>query len=129
MISADTGSPHVLRFGEKGMIWLRLDATGKSAHAAHVHKGDSAIEKLLDAIQELKSVRDYPVPHPGSAGCHRAFSRRVRSNLGRWRERRASPGPPSHSARSAAAGLSNLIADHATARPISGFRSAYRWRK
>ncbi|WP_208866253.1 hypothetical protein [Paraburkholderia lacunae] len=25
MNSADTGSPNVLRFGEKGMIWLRLD--------------------------------------------------------------------------------------------------------
>ena len=64
MISADTGSPSVLRFGEKGMIWLRLDATGRSAHAAHVHKGDSAIETLLDAIQELRSVRDYPVNAP-----------------------------------------------------------------
>jgi len=64
MISADTGSPNVLRFGEKGMIWLRLDAAGKSAHAAHVHKGDSAIEKLLDVVQELKSVRDYPVNAP-----------------------------------------------------------------
>ncbi|OTP66612.1 M20/M25/M40 family metallo-hydrolase [Caballeronia sordidicola] len=64
MISADTGSPNVLRFGEKGMIWLRLNAFGKSAHAAHVHKGDSAIEKLLDVVQELKSVRDYPVDAP-----------------------------------------------------------------
>jgi succinyl-diaminopimelate desuccinylase len=64
MISADTGSPAVLRFGEKGMIWLRLEASGKSAHAAHVHKGISAIERLLDAIQDLKSLRDHPVDAP-----------------------------------------------------------------
>jgi len=64
MICADAGSPQILRFGEKGMIWLRLDATGKSAHAAHVHKGDSAIEKLLDTIQAIKSIRGYPVAAP-----------------------------------------------------------------
>jgi succinyl-diaminopimelate desuccinylase len=64
MISADTGSPAVLRFGEKGMIWLRLDASGKSAHAAHVHRGISAIERLLDAIQDLKTLRDHPVDAP-----------------------------------------------------------------
>ncbi|BAO90413.1 M20/M25/M40 family metallo-hydrolase [Caballeronia cordobensis] len=64
MISADTGSPVVLRFGEKGMIWLRLDASGKSAHAAHVHRGISAIERLLDAIQDLRTLRDHPVDAP-----------------------------------------------------------------
>lgn len=64
MISADTGSTAVLRCGEKGMVWLRLDATGRSAHAAHVHKGDSAIDKLLDAIQDLKRLREYPVDAP-----------------------------------------------------------------
>jgi succinyl-diaminopimelate desuccinylase len=64
MISADTGSPKVLRFGEKGMVWLKLEATGKSAHAAHVHKGESAIEKLIDAIADLKSLRDHQVSAP-----------------------------------------------------------------
>ena len=64
MISADTGSPAILRFGEKGMIWLRLEAVGKSAHAAHVHKGISAIERLLDSVSDLKSLRDFPVEAP-----------------------------------------------------------------
>ncbi|MBB3973334.1 M20/M25/M40 family metallo-hydrolase [Hansschlegelia beijingensis] len=66
MISADVGSPGVLRFGEKGMIWLTLKAQGKAAHAAHVHRGDSAIEKLVDVIQALKSLRDWPVTAPGA---------------------------------------------------------------
>ncbi len=64
MISADAGSPRVLRFGEKGMIWLNLSATGRAAHAAHVHKGESAIEKLIDAIAALRALRDLPVPAP-----------------------------------------------------------------
>jgi len=64
MICADTGSPYVLRFGEKGNIWATLKATGKSSHAAHVHLGDSAIEKLIDAINDIKTLRDLPLDAP-----------------------------------------------------------------
>ncbi|VTU36903.1 M20/M25/M40 family metallo-hydrolase [Variovorax sp. PBL-E5] len=64
MISADTGSTRVLRFGEKGMLWMRLRASGKSAHAAHVHHGDCAIEKLLAAMQSLTAVRQMAVDAP-----------------------------------------------------------------
>lgn len=64
MLSADVGSPRVLRFGEKGMIWLTLRARGRSAHAAHVHKGDSAIEKLIAVITALQALREFPVAAP-----------------------------------------------------------------
>jgi succinyl-diaminopimelate desuccinylase len=57
MISGDIGTPQVLRFGEKGMIWFKLVARGRAAHAAHVHKGDSAIEKLIRVMEELKTLR------------------------------------------------------------------------
>jgi succinyl-diaminopimelate desuccinylase len=66
MLSADVGSPRVLRFGEKGMIWLTLQAHGRSAHAAHVHKGDSAIEKLIAVITKLQALREYPVEAPSA---------------------------------------------------------------
>jgi succinyl-diaminopimelate desuccinylase len=64
MISGDAGSPTVLRFGEKGMIWLKLTAKGKSSHAAHVHRGDSAIEKLIAVMQELSALRKYEAKIP-----------------------------------------------------------------
>jgi succinyl-diaminopimelate desuccinylase len=64
VLNADVGSPSVLRLGEKGMIWLTLKARGKSAHAAHVHKGDSAIDKLLAVIAEMQKLRDWKVPAP-----------------------------------------------------------------
>ncbi|MFJ7565486.1 M20/M25/M40 family metallo-hydrolase [Herminiimonas sp. NPDC097707] len=66
MISADAGSPYVLRFGEKGILWLNLSAKGKSAHAAHVHHGDSAIDKLLDVIADLKALCGQAVNAPES---------------------------------------------------------------
>lgn len=64
MISADAGSLRVLRFGEKGMLWLRLTAAGRSAHAAHVHRGDSAIDRLLNALHRIVALRDHPVTTP-----------------------------------------------------------------
>ena len=34
VIIGDAGSPHVLRFGEKGFIWIEIEATGRASHAA-----------------------------------------------------------------------------------------------
>lgn len=64
MLSADVGSPRVLRLGEKGMIWLTLTARGRSAHAAHVHKGDSAIDKLMDVMVAIRKLQDISVAAP-----------------------------------------------------------------
>jgi succinyl-diaminopimelate desuccinylase len=64
VICADAGSPRVLRVGEKGLIWLRLSAKGRSSHAAHVHRGDSAIDKLIAAIAKIASLRDLTVKSP-----------------------------------------------------------------
>ena len=66
MISGDVGSPHILRFGEKGMIWAKVTANGKSTHAAHVHRGESAIEKLTAVMDSFKSLRSFPVGNTGN---------------------------------------------------------------
>jgi acetylornithine deacetylase/succinyl-diaminopimelate desuccinylase-like protein len=68
VIIGDAGSPMVLRFGEKGFLWVRLTATGKPAHGAHVHLGVNALDRLraaLDAVAGLRALR--PVPPPGVA--------------------------------------------------------------
>ena len=64
MICGDAGSPHVLRFGEKGFVWLDLAATGRAAHGAHVHKGENAIERLVEAMRRLFTLRDHRVVVP-----------------------------------------------------------------
>jgi len=63
-IIGDAGSPHVLRFGEKGFLWVEIDAIGKAAHGAHVHLGDNAIERLMAALTRLQTLRDLPVVAP-----------------------------------------------------------------
>lgn len=64
MITGDAGSPDVLRFGEKGMIWLEIEAKGKAAHSAHVHLGINAIERLMAALGEVFKLRDMSVQIP-----------------------------------------------------------------
>jgi acetylornithine deacetylase/succinyl-diaminopimelate desuccinylase-like protein len=49
---ADAGSPRVARFGEKGMLWVRLSATGRTAHGAHVHLGDNAAARVVRAVHQ-----------------------------------------------------------------------------
>ncbi len=64
MISGDAGSPEVLRFGEKGQLWIELEARGKSHHGAHVHLGDNAIERMMEALAQLIRLRDFSCPIP-----------------------------------------------------------------
>ena len=45
--------------GSKGILRYEIVATGKMAHSAYPHLGESAIEKLLDA---LEAVRRMPLP-------------------------------------------------------------------
>jgi len=64
VLIADVGSPDVLRFGEKGFLWLEVEAQGKPAHGAHVHLGENAIERLMAALQAVFGVRGLPVEAP-----------------------------------------------------------------
>ena len=64
MINGDAGSPSVMRFGEKGQMWIEVTATGRSNHAAHVHLGVNAIERLTAALGGLAALRDIDCPIP-----------------------------------------------------------------
>jgi acetylornithine deacetylase/succinyl-diaminopimelate desuccinylase-like protein len=64
-ICGDVGSPKVVRFGEKGLMWVEVEATGAPAHGAHVHRGTNAIDRLrvaLDRLKDLETVAFQPPP-------------------------------------------------------------------
>ena len=63
-ICGDVGSPRVVRFGEKGLMWVEIEATGSPAHGAHVHKGTNAIDRLRTALDRLKELEDVPFQAP-----------------------------------------------------------------
>ena len=58
MLNADTGSPRVVRIGEKGNVWVELQATGVANHAAHVHLGRNAVDALIDALGAVRALED-----------------------------------------------------------------------
>ncbi len=64
MLSADAGSPSVVRFGEKGQLWVEVTARGKSNHGAHVHLGENAIVQLIQALDALRTLEAVPVSIP-----------------------------------------------------------------
>ena len=63
-ICGDVGSPRVVRFGEKGLMWVEIEAVGSPAHGAHVHKGTNAIDRLRIALDRLKDLEDVPFQAP-----------------------------------------------------------------
>jgi acetylornithine deacetylase/succinyl-diaminopimelate desuccinylase-like protein len=63
-IIGDAGSPMVLRFGEKGFIWIEVMAEGKAAHGAHVHLGVNAMDRLREALDRITALRGLPVTMP-----------------------------------------------------------------
>ena len=68
VIIGDAGSPLVLRFGEKGFLWVRLTTTGKPAHGAHVHLGVNALDRLRAALDDISGLRALQAaPPPGVA--------------------------------------------------------------
>ena len=64
VIIGDAGSPMVVRFGEKGFLWVEVEAVGNPAHGAHVHLGRNAIDRLRAALDRLSSMRDMTVCAP-----------------------------------------------------------------
>ena len=51
-----TGSLRVICVGEKGNVWVELEATGVANHAAHVHLGRNAVEALVDALGSVPAL-------------------------------------------------------------------------
>jgi succinyl-diaminopimelate desuccinylase len=63
-ICGDVGSPRVVRFGEKGLMWVEVEAAGSPAHGAHVHRGTNAIDQLRVALDRLKDLEGVPFQAP-----------------------------------------------------------------
>lgn len=66
MLSGDVGSPHVARFGEKGFLWLEVQAAGKSAGGAHTYLGINAVDRLVAALGRLQGLEALACPVPAS---------------------------------------------------------------
>lgn len=62
-IIPDSGEAWNLERFAKGVQWVKLEAQGRSAHAARPWEGDSAINRLLSALREIELlVPSNPTP-------------------------------------------------------------------
>ena len=53
-----------LALGTKGALRYELKASGRMAHSAYPELGESAIEKLIDALQRVRAI---PLPTDSSS--------------------------------------------------------------
>src|SRR5215470_955676 len=81
MICGDVGSPQIVRFGEKGLLWIEIEATGSPAHGAHVHKGINAIDRLRAALDALKRAETIAVEAPPQVAAAIAAAKHVSERL------------------------------------------------
>jgi succinyl-diaminopimelate desuccinylase len=81
MLCGDVGSPMVVRFGEKGLCWIEIEAEGHPAHGAHVHKGKNAIDRLRQALDGLKRLEALAVAAPAAVTSAILAAKRVSEQL------------------------------------------------
>jgi len=63
-IIPDGGRINEVTVGEKGMMWVRVRTSGKSAHASTPEKGENAIYKLTDFLSLLSRFEFSGKSHP-----------------------------------------------------------------
>jgi succinyl-diaminopimelate desuccinylase len=60
VLIGEPSTPRTVRFGERGMVWVRLVARGQSAHGAYPHAGWNAIFAVTAALEELRALEARP---------------------------------------------------------------------
>ena len=64
VIIGEPSAPTVIRFGERGFVWLRIVTEGRSSHAAYPHHGWNAIAAMTEILAALRGLetRAWAVP-------------------------------------------------------------------
>jgi succinyl-diaminopimelate desuccinylase len=65
-LNGEPSSPTIIRFGEKGPLWLRFCVRTPGAHGAYPHLSKSAIGVAAALIGELAQIAAIEVPLPGN---------------------------------------------------------------
>ena len=67
-----------LALASKGVLRYEIEASGKLAHSAYPELGESAIDKLLDALEEVRKLHSPDRCAPGTNHAqHRCHFRRA----------------------------------------------------
>jgi succinyl-diaminopimelate desuccinylase len=45
-----------ISYGNKGLVWFKVDVRGKACHSSEPHKGINAFEKMVDVVSALRKI-------------------------------------------------------------------------
>lgn len=63
-LNGEPSSPHTIRFGEKGALWLRFVVTTPGGHGAYAHVSKNAIESAFALVHDLKTFKTFQFQEP-----------------------------------------------------------------
>jgi succinyl-diaminopimelate desuccinylase len=63
-LNGEPSSPHTIRFGEKGALWLRFAVTTPGGHGAYAHLSKNAIESAFALVEDLKTFKTFEFQEP-----------------------------------------------------------------
>ena len=64
VINGEPSSPYTIRFGEKGILWLRVNVNSPGGHGAYPHLSPNPIKIAAKIITELETLNQTPVSYP-----------------------------------------------------------------
>ncbi|MDI4238575.1 M20/M25/M40 family metallo-hydrolase [Bradyrhizobium sp. Arg237L] len=64
LLNGEPSGASVVRFGEKGALWLRITVQTPGGHGAYPHLSPNAIEKALELIIDLKTLAQVDFQEP-----------------------------------------------------------------
>lgn len=64
LLNGEPSGAYVVRFGEKGALWLRMTVQTPGGHGAYPHVSPNAIEKAYELIADLKKLADIVIEEP-----------------------------------------------------------------
>lgn len=64
LLNGEPSGASVVRFGEKGALWLRMTVQTPGGHGAYPHLSANAIEKAFELIGDLKKLSDMEFEEP-----------------------------------------------------------------
>lgn len=63
-INGEPSSSYTIRFGEKGILWLRVKVRSMGGHGAYTHTSLNPIKLAAKLITDLENLGDTPVDYP-----------------------------------------------------------------